>query len=93
MGLAWAAPAFAQIDEEPPERVVITASLLGAVRTDLLGSSATILNPIDLENRQTRIVSDILRDVPGVAVNRLGPRRPVHRRSACAARRATTRSR
>ena len=33
---------------ELPERVLITASLLGAVRTDLLGSSATILNPIDL---------------------------------------------
>lgn len=69
----WSAPVLAQIDEEPPERVVITASLLGAVRTDLLGSSATILDPIDLENRQTRVVSDILRDVPGVAVNRLGP--------------------
>jgi len=68
-----AAPVLAQADEAPPERVLITASLLGAVRTDLLGSSATILNPIDLENRQTRVVSDILRDVPGVAVNRLGP--------------------
>jgi vitamin B12 transporter len=68
-----AAPGFAQITEDPPERVVITASLLGAVRSDRLGSSATILNPIELENRQTRIVSDILRDVPGVAVNRLGP--------------------
>ena len=68
-----AAPARAQGGDEPPERVLITASLLGAVRTDLLGSSATILDPIDLENRQTRAVSDILRDVPGVAVNRLGP--------------------
>jgi vitamin B12 transporter len=66
------APALAQITEDPPERVVITASLLGAVRSDLLGSSATVLNPIDLENRQTRIVSDILRDVPGVAVSGLG---------------------
>jgi len=70
---AAAAPAVAQIGEDPPERVVVTASLLGAVRSDLLGSSATILNPIELENRQTRIVSDILRDVPGVAVNRMGP--------------------
>ena len=67
------APVWAQSDEEPPERVLITASLLGGVRTDLLGSSATILEPLDLENRQTRTVSDILRDVPGVAVNRLGP--------------------
>jgi len=67
-----AAPAFAQITEDPPERVVVTASLLGAVRSDLLGSSVTILSPIELENRQTRVLSDILRDVPGVAVNSLG---------------------
>src|SRR6185503_10816262 len=73
-GLASAAtPVFAQLDEAPPERVVVTASLLGGVRTDLLGSSATIIEPIDIENRQVRIVSDVLRDVPGVAVNRLGP--------------------
>ncbi len=72
-GLAsHAAPAWAQIEEDPPERVTITASLLGNVRADLLGSAVTILNPIDLENRQVRIVSDALRDVPGVAVNRLG---------------------
>jgi vitamin B12 transporter len=68
-----AAPALAQIDEQPPERVVVTASLLGSVRTDLLGNSATIIEPIELQNRQVRIVSDALRDVPGVAVNRLGP--------------------
>ena len=66
------APAWAQIEPDVPERVLITASLLGNVRVDLLGSSATILTPIDLENRQVRIVSDVLRDVPGVAVNRLG---------------------
>jgi vitamin B12 transporter len=74
VGLACAAsPALAQVtDMEPPERVLVTASLLGAVRTDLLGSSATIIEPIDLQNRQIRIVSDALRDVPGVAVNRLG---------------------
>ena len=73
-GLPCAAtPAFAQLQEEPPERVLITASLIGSVRTDLLGSSATVLSPIELENRQTRVVSDVLRDVPGVAVNRLGP--------------------
>ena len=38
-----------------------------------MGSSATILEPIDLQQRQTVIVSDILRDVPGVAVSRTGP--------------------
>ena len=57
----------------PQEQVLVTASRLGGIRSDLLGSSATILEPIDLELRQTVIVSDILRDVPGVAVSRAGP--------------------
>jgi vitamin B12 transporter len=72
IGLTSASSAFAQTGDEPPERVLITASLIGAVSADVLGSSATVLAPIDLENRQVRIVSDVLRDVPGVAVNRLG---------------------
>ena len=57
----------------PQEQVLITASRLGGIRSDLLGSSATVLEPIDLQLRQTTIVSDILRDVPGVAVSRAGP--------------------
>ena len=57
----------------PQEQVLVTASRLGGIRSDLLGSSATILEPIDLQLRQTVIVSDILRDVPGVAVSRAGP--------------------
>ncbi|MEA2823737.1 MAG: vitamin transporter [Alphaproteobacteria bacterium] len=57
----------------PQEEVLVTASRLGGIRSDLLGSSATILEPIDLQLRQTVIVSDILRDVPGVAVSRTGP--------------------
>src|SRR6266700_4529091 len=54
----------------PQEQVLITASRLGGIRSDLLGSSSTILEPIDLQLRQIVIVSDILRDVPGVAVSR-----------------------
>src|SRR6266567_1696575 len=57
----------------PQEQVLITASRLGGIRSDLLGSSSTILEPIDLQLRQIVIVSDILRDVPGVAVSRAGP--------------------
>src|SRR5258706_12289109 len=57
----------------PQEQVLVTASRLGGIRGDLLGSSSTILEPIDLQLRQTVIVSDILRDVPGVAVSRTGP--------------------
>jgi vitamin B12 transporter len=57
----------------PPESVLITGSrgLFGA-RTDLLGSSYTVLSPVDLELRQVVVVSDALRDVPGVEVNRQG---------------------
>jgi vitamin B12 transporter len=69
-------PAAAQDNEagsEAPESVLITGSrgLFGA-RTDLIGSSYTIIQPIDLELRQVQIVSDVLRDVPGVAVSRTG---------------------
>ncbi len=38
----------------------------------LLGASLTIISPEDMEDRQARVVSDVLRDVPGVAVNRSG---------------------
>src|SRR5436190_9506678 len=55
------------------ENVIVTASRLGSIRSDLLGASATVLQPIDLENRQVEVVSDVLRDVPGVAVSRSGP--------------------
>ena len=70
-----AAPALAQAQDmnDPTEHVVVTASRLGAIRTDLLGSSATVLEPLDLQLRQTTILSDVLRDVPGVAVSRAGP--------------------
>lgn len=39
---------------------------------ELLGSSFTLLDPAALEDRQTRVVSDILRDVPGVSISRSG---------------------
>ena len=65
--------ARAQETPDPTEHVVVTASRLGAIRSDLLGSSVTVLEPLDLELRQTTVISDVLRDVPGVAVNRAGP--------------------
>ena len=62
-------PAFA---EEPVEKVVVTASRIGSVAEDRLGTAVTIIDREQLEERQTVFVSDVLRDVPGVAVNRLG---------------------
>lgn len=60
-------------DANNVESVVVSASRLGAMRSDLLGSSLTVLSVGDLESRQTQVVSDILRDVPGVEVSRTGP--------------------
>ncbi|MFW2852051.1 TonB-dependent receptor plug domain-containing protein [Sphingomonas sp. TX0543] len=53
--------------------VVVTATRSGdAIPLDLVGSSVTVITDADLQARQTRILSDALRDVPGVAVNRNG---------------------
>ncbi|RZM23878.1 MAG: TonB-dependent receptor, partial [Sphingomonas sp.] len=53
--------------------LVITASRSGdAVPADQLGASVTVLDAATLDQRQTRIVSDVLRDVPGLAVSRTG---------------------
>jgi vitamin B12 transporter len=66
-----AAPAWAQ--SENHDEIVITATRAegGALRATL-GASVTLLGAEDLRARQTRQVSDILRDVPGLAVNRTG---------------------
>lgn len=54
-------------------RIVVTASRdADGVAYDMLGTSTTLLSAEDLSQRQTVVVSDILRDVPGVAVNRSG---------------------
>lgn len=53
--------------------IVVTATRSGdAIPTSLVGSSVTVISNQDLQDRQTRILSDVLRDVPGVAVNRTG---------------------
>jgi len=60
-------------DGQTLERVVITATRApSGLARDVVGSSVTVLEPKTLEERQTRIVSDVLRDVPGVAVSRAG---------------------
>ena len=72
--IAGPAPSvFAQTTSSDTEQVLITGSrgLFGA-RTDLLGSSFSVIEPSDLQLRQVEIVSDVLRDIPGVAVNRNG---------------------
>lgn len=75
-----AGPAAAQSFPEPQdpanpadESIVVTGSRsLAASPISRTGSSITILDHQALEQRQTRVVSDILRDVPGIAVSRAG---------------------
>lgn len=61
------------LGEETGDEVIVTATRAqgGAERTTL-GTSVTSIDAIDLELRQTRAVSDVLRDVPGIAVSRQG---------------------
>ncbi|RZK00573.1 MAG: TonB-dependent receptor [Novosphingobium sp.] len=77
LALAVATPAFASSNPSQPatnaagETIVVTASRSNAgIAADRLGASVTVLDAAAIEARQTRVVSDVLRDVPGVAVSR-----------------------
>ncbi|HEX3887181.1 MAG TPA: TonB-dependent receptor [Phenylobacterium sp.] len=53
--------------------LVVTASRSGdATPADLVGSSVTVIDDQAMQQRQTVVVSDVLRDVPGLAVSRVG---------------------
>ncbi|MET4898291.1 TonB-dependent receptor [Sphingomonadaceae bacterium jetA1] len=74
-----AMPVMAQSNPTLPTRdaagndIVVTASRSGdGTEVKTLPASVTLITNEDLRERQTRIVSDVLRDVPGVAVSRTG---------------------
>jgi vitamin B12 transporter len=59
--------------DRPVEELVVTGTRAPeGVDPDKIGSSVTVITPQDFEDRQVRIVSDVLRDVPGFAVSRTG---------------------
>ena len=59
-------------DDEADAPIVVTASRSGdGVPADRLGGSVTLLDDRVIADRQVRDISDILRDVPGVAVSRV----------------------
>ena len=76
--LLAATPALAQTSDsasaaKPGEQIIVTASRSGeGIAANRLGSSVTVIDSEALEQRQTRVISDVLRDVPGVAVSRTG---------------------
>lgn len=61
--------------DRPP--IATPPVVVSATRTpqplDHVGSSITVITGEEMERRQTRIVSDVLREVPGFAVSRAGP--------------------
>jgi len=66
-------PAFAADTPNTVEDLVVTATRApGGLGADQVAGSLTVITPQQMEERQTRLVSDVLRDVPGVAVNRTG---------------------
>jgi vitamin B12 transporter len=60
-------------DDAVVSEAVVTASRgTEPLRASLLGASVTVITPQQMEDRQVRIVSDVLRDVPGVSIGRTG---------------------
>ncbi|NWM24740.1 TonB-dependent receptor, partial [Escherichia coli] len=76
LAIAAALPAHAQDAgqaSDPQDAIIVTASRSGdGIELKDLPASATVIDAAALDQRQTRIVSDALRDVPGVAVSRIG---------------------
>jgi vitamin B12 transporter len=76
LALAAATPALAETAADittdfGSDAIVVSASRSGeGIPADQLGASITVLDAEAIERRQTRLISDVLRDVPGVAVNR-----------------------
>jgi vitamin B12 transporter len=70
--VCWINGAQAQVAATSLEGVVISGSRTEATWADT-GSAITIITAQELEQRQIRFVSEALREVPGIAVSRLGP--------------------
>ena len=76
--LLAATPALAQTSDDanatkPGDEIIVTASRSGeGIAANRLGSSVSVIDSDALQQRQTRVISDVLRDVPGLAVNRTG---------------------
>jgi len=73
-GIVFCGPAFGQTSGDSTEEVdtiVVTASRSPIAKVNL-GSSATVITREQIEFRQARYVTDILRSVPGFAVSHVG---------------------
>jgi len=65
-------PAFAADGAAVDEVIVTGTRAADGVDAGKVGSSVTVITTQQMQDRQVRIVSDVLRDVPGFAVSRTG---------------------
>jgi vitamin B12 transporter len=66
-------PASAAEDESNVEGVIVTGTRApDGVDASKLGGSVTVIGTGEMQDRQVRVVSDVLRDAPGIAVSRTG---------------------
>ncbi len=78
IGSAAAAMTIAGAAHAEPEVQILPDTVVSANRVEVpsseVGSAVTVITGKEMEDRQIRILADALRDVPGVSVNRTGPR-------------------
>ena len=68
--LFYCPSAYAEEDAGPDSLIVVTGTRSGdAISADIDAGSLTVIDSSQIVNRQVRQVSDILRDVPGIAVS------------------------
>ncbi len=72
IGDAVSAQTAAPVTAPILERVVISGSRTETTAAET-GSTISVITAEELEQRQIRFISDVLREVPGLAVNRQGP--------------------
>lgn len=73
MGWAGAFPATAQEEDAKPAlpEIVVSASRI-ALPAERVGSAVSVVTATEMKRRGQQFVSDVLRDVPGLAVSRTG---------------------
>ena len=65
------APSLADPNDKPIEQITVTAAR-APLAVNRVGQATTVITRADIENRQARYVTDMLRSVPGFAVSHTG---------------------
>lgn len=64
--------AFAADEASEVSEVVVATRAPNGISPDDVAGSLSVITPAQIEQRQVRVVSDVLRDVPGISVSRTG---------------------